>query len=244
MFIREDLETDKRKNARAQSQDQALRDVARDFIIRSDKYGYGYQWTWLGLPIIQMPQDIVLTQEIIWETKPDLIIETGIAWGGSVALYASMLQLIGKGKVIAVDLNLMDHVTAQIMRYPFSNRIHLYKGSSTDPAIVAKIKAHVEPGQSVMVLLDSNHTHDHVLQELNLYAPLVTKGQFLVVSDTVVEDIPPQGHRPRGWGPGNNPKTALQAFLKEHKDFDVDPYVNGKLLLTYSPSGYCRRIDD
>ena len=242
MFIRKDFEADKRNNAQAQSQDAALRDVARDFIIRSDKYGYGYQWSWLGLPVIQLPQDIVLAQEIIWECKPDVIIETGIAWGGSVVLYASILQLIGKGKVIGVDLNLMDHVTAQIMAYPFSNRIHLYKGSSTDSDIVAQVKSHIEPGQSVMVLLDSNHTHDHVLQELKLYAPLITKGQFLVVSDTVVDDIPPQDHRPRPWGPGNNPKTALQAFLDQHKDFEVDPYINGKPLLTYCPGAYCRRV--
>ena len=242
MFIRKDLEADKRKNAQAQSQDKDLREVARDFIIRSDKYGYGYQWTWLGLPIIQMPQDIVLTQEIIWECKPDVIIETGVAWGGSVVLYASILQLIGKGEVVAVDLNLMDHVTAQIMAYPFSHRIHLYNGSSTDPDIVARIKAHIEPGQSVMVLLDSNHTHDHVLAELKLYAPLITKGQFLVVSDTVVEDIPAQGHRPRPWGPGNNPKTALRAFLDQHQSFEVDPYINGKPLLTYCPGAYCRRV--
>jgi cephalosporin hydroxylase len=242
LFIRKDLEADKRKNAQAQSQDKDLREVARDFIIRSDKYGYGYQWTWLGLPIIQMPQDIVLTQEIIWECKPDVIIETGVAWGGSVVLYASILQLIGKGEVVAVDLNLMDHVTAQIMAYPFSHRIHLYNGSSTDPDIVARIKAHIEPGQSVMVLLDSNHTHDHVLAELKLYAPLITKGQFLVVSDTVVEDIPAQGHRPRPWGPGNNPKTALRAFLDQHQSFEVDPYINGKPLLTYCPGAYCRRV--
>lgn len=244
MFIREDFEADKRKNAQAQSCDKVLAEVARDFIIRSDRYGYGYQWTWLGLPVVQMPQDIVLTQEIIWQCKPDVIIETGIAWGGSVVLYASILQLIGKGKVIGVDLNLLDHVTAQIMAYPFSNRIHLYKGSSTDADVVAQVKSHIEPGQSVMVLLDSNHTHDHVLQELKLYAPLITKGQFLVVSDTVVDDIPPQDHRPRPWGQGNNPKTALRAFLNGRNDFDVNSYINGKLLLSYSPGGYCRRVAD
>ncbi|MGB6549472.1 MAG: CmcI family methyltransferase [Xanthobacteraceae bacterium] len=244
MFIRKDFEADKRKNAHTQSQDGALRDVARDFIIRSDKYGYGYQWTWLGLPVIQMPQDIVLTQEIIWECKPDVIIETGIAWGGSVVLYASILQLIGKGKAVAVDLNLMDHVTAQIMAYPFSNRIHLYKGSSTDSDVVTQVKSHIEPGQSVMVLLDSNHTHDHVLQELKLYAPLITKGQFLVVSDTVVDHIPPQDHRPRPWGPGNNPKTALVTYLKSTDRFMVDEYLNSKLALSYSPEGYCRCVKD
>jgi cephalosporin hydroxylase len=244
MFIRDRFEADKREKARAQAEDESLRSLAREFVIQSDKYGYGYQWTWLGLPIIQLPQDIVATQEIIWECKPDVIIETGIAWGGSVTLYASVLQLIGKGDVVAVDLNLMDHVTAQIMDYPFSNRIHLYKGSSTDPEVVAKVRSHIAPGQSVMVLLDSNHTHEHVLNELRLYAPLVTKGQYLVVSDTIVDDIPAQEHRPRGWGPGNNPMTALRAFLQEFKGFESDQYRNEKLLLSFSPGGYCRRVSD
>lgn len=242
MFIRKDFEADKRKNAQAQSQDKNLRDIARAFIIESDKYGYGYQWTWLGLPMIQMPQDIVLTQEIIWQCKPDVIIETGIAWGGSVVFYASILQLLGKGKVVAVDLNLMDHVTEQIMSYPFSNRIHLYKGSSTASDVVAKIKSHIEPGQLVMVLLDSDHTHEHVLEELRIFAPLVTKGQYLVVSDTIVEDIPVQEHRARRWGPGNNPKTALASYLKSTDRFVVDNDQNSKLLLTYSPEGYCRCV--
>ena len=244
MFVRDDFEADKRKNAQAQSWDEALRLVALDFIVQSDKYSYGYQWTWLGLPVIQMPQDIVATQEIIWACKPDVIIETEIAWGGSVVMYASMQQLIGKGKVVAVDLNLMDHVAEEIMSYPFSNRIHLYKGSSTAPDIVAKLKAHIEPGQSVMVLLDSDHTHAHVLDELRLYAPLVTKGQYLIVSDTIVEDIPVQEHRARRWGPGNNPKTALKAYLAEAGGFEVYRHINNKLLLTYTPDGYYRRVRD
>ena len=131
-----------------------MRKLSLDFVVDSDKHGYGYQWTWLGLPFIQMPQDILVTQEIIWETKPDVIIETGIAWGGSVVFYASLLQLLGKGEVIAVDLNLYDHVTEQIMSYPFSNRIHLYKGSSTAPSVAAQIKTH-EARPKVMVLLIS-----------------------------------------------------------------------------------------
>lgn len=244
MFIRDDLEKSKRETAAAAARDVGLRRLSLDFIVESDKYGYGYQWTWLGLPFIQMPQDIVATQEIIWATKPDVIIETGIAWGGSVAFYASLLQLIGKGEVVGVDLNLHDHVAEQVMGLPFSERIHLYKGSSTDPTIAAKVKSHVELGQSVMVLLDSNHTHRHVLDELRLYAPLVTKGQYLIVSDTVVEDMPRQDHRPRPWGPGDNPKTALRAYLAETDRFEVDPYVNSKLLLTYSPEGYCRCVKD
>jgi cephalosporin hydroxylase len=243
MFDRVEFDKQNLTRAAEMSRDDGLRKRALDLVIESDKYGYGYQWTWLGLPIIQLPQDIVATQEIIWRSKPDVIVETGIAWGGSVALYASLLQLIGKGKVVAVDLNLMDHVSNQIMSYPFSDRIHLYKGSSTDPEIVSKVQAHIEPGQSVMVLLDSNHTHQHVLEELRIYAPLVTKGQYVVVSDTVVEDIPAQTHRTRPWGPGDNPKTALHAYLKESKRFEVDQEINRKLLLTYTPDGYARCIE-
>jgi cephalosporin hydroxylase len=243
MFDRVEFDRQNLTRAAEMSRDDSLRKRALDLVIESDKYGYGYQWTWLGLPIIQLPQDIVATQEIIWKSKPDVIIETGIAWGGSVALYASLLQLIGKGKVVAVDLNLMDHVSDQIMSYPFSDRIHLYKGSSTDPQVVSKIQAHIEPGHSVMVLLDSNHTHQHVLEELRIYAPLVTKGQYVVVSDTVVEDIPAQTHRTRPWGPGDNPKTALHAYLKETKRFEIDQEINRKLLLTYTPDGYARCVE-
>lgn len=242
MFRRDAFETDKRARARAQAQDRELRRLALDVITRSDRFGYGYQWTWLGLPIIQLPQDIVATQEIIWTCRPDVIIETGIAWGGSVALYASILQLLGKGRVIAVDLNLMDHVRDQIMALPFSGRIQLHKGSSTDPTVAARIRQAIEPGQSVMVLLDSDHSHAHVLEELRLYAPLVTKGQYLIVSDTIVDDIPEQSHRPRHWGPGNNPKTALKAFLADHAGFEIDRAIGDKLLMTYAPDGYCRRV--
>jgi cephalosporin hydroxylase len=244
MFKRDEFESDKRRTAKEQQTDSKLLKTARDFVIESDKHGYGYQWTWLGLPFIQLPTDMLVTQEIIWETKPDVIIETGIAWGGSIVFSASLLQLLGKGEVVAIDLNLYDHVAQQIMSYPFSHRIHLYKGSSTDAAIVAKVKSHVKVGQKVMVMLDSNHTHQHVLGELRLYAPLVTKGQYLVVSDTVVEDIPPQEHRPRPWGPGDNPKTALREYMKETDRFGFDEYINSKLLLTYSPDGYCRCVKD
>ncbi|MGH6792193.1 MAG: cephalosporin hydroxylase family protein [Methyloceanibacter sp.] len=244
MFDRAVFEKDKRLKAEAQAKDPELNEIACRFLIDSDKYSYSYQWTWLGLPIIQLPQDIVTTQEIIWATKPDVIIETGIAWGGSIILYASLLQLIGRGKVVGIDLNLMDHVRDQIMNYPFSDRITLYKGSSTDPDIVTKVTSHIGPDQSVMVLLDSNHTHQHVLEELRVYAPLVTKGQYLIVSDTIVEDIPVQSHRPRPWGPGNNPKTALTVYLQESGRFACDGYVDSKLLLTHSPGGYNLCIKD
>lgn len=244
MFNREEFEQTKRDNAARQYESPELRKLALDFLIESDKFGYGYQWTWLDMPFIQMPQDTLLVQEIIWQTKPDVIIETGVAWGGSIVFYASLMQLYGRGHVVGIDLNLYDHVAERIMSFPFSNRISLYKGSSTDAEIVASARSHIRPGDSVMVLLDSNHTHAHVLDELRLYAPLVTKGQFLVVSDTIVEDVPVQTHRPRPWGPGNNPKTALDAYLQETPRFEVDPYLNRKALLTYSPNGYLRCVAD
>lgn len=243
MFDREAFESEKREQAAAQMRDPDLRKLALDFVVQSDKYSYGYQWTWLGLPIIQLPPDILAVQEIIWENKPDVIIETGIAWGGSIVFYASLLELIGKGKVVGVDRVLPEKNRREIMKYAFSGRITLIEGSSTDPGVVKKVKAEVKPGQSVMLLLDSNHTHEHVLEELRQYGPLVTAGQYLVVSDTVVEDIPLQTHRPRPWGPGNNPRTAMEAYLKEMNRFEEDEYVNKKLLITYTPNGYLRCVE-
>jgi cephalosporin hydroxylase len=242
MFDREAFERAKATNAERQSADDGLRRLALQIITDSDRFAYGYSWTWLGLPLLQMPEDMIAVQEVIWETRPDVIIETGIAWGGSVLFYASLLQLLGKGKVIAIDLNLMDHVRDKIMSYPFSDRIRLFNGSSIDPAVVAQVKAEIPPGASVMLSLDSNHTHEHVLTELRTYGPMVTKGQFAVVCDTVVEDIPTQTHRPRPWGPGNNPKTALDEYLSETDGFVVDPRLAAKQLLTYHPGGYLRRV--
>ena len=241
-FDRAAFETMKRKNAQAQAHDEKLKRLALDFIADSDHYGYGYQWTWLGMPIIQMPQDILVTQEIIWQTKPDLIIETGVAWGGSIVFYASLLQLIGKGRVIGIDTVLPEKNRREIMKYPFSPRIALYEGSSTDPEVLRKVTSNIRPNDTVMVALDSNHTHDHVLEELRLYGQLVTRGQYMIVSDTIVDDIPQQTHRPRPWGPGNNPKTAVKAFLKEESAFVIDTAVVERLLITYSIDGYLRRV--
>jgi cephalosporin hydroxylase len=242
MFDRDKLEQDKFSTAIAQAKDIELQKRALDLVVESDKYGYAYQWTWLGLPMIQLPADIVATQEIIWKTQPDIIIETGVAWGGSILMYASLMQLYGKGKVIGIDLNLYEHVESQIASYPFSHRIELIKGSSTDHDIVSRVKKQIQPGQKVMLLLDSNHTHEHVLEELRLYAPMVTKDQYLVVSDTIVEDIPVQLHRPRPWGPGNNPKSALIQYLKEVDRFEVDEYINSKMLTTFNPMGYVKCV--
>jgi cephalosporin hydroxylase len=242
MFDRIKFEKDKRENVIKQRQDQSLNKLAVSFIEKSDQYNYAYQWTWLGLPIIQMPEDIIITQEIIWDKKPDVIIETGIAWGGSIVMYASILELIGKGNVIAVDKVLPQSNVDAIMQYPFSKRINLFEGSSTDPQVYEEIKKLIKPTDKVMVLLDSNHTHEHVFEELKVWSSLVTPGQYLVVSDTIIEDIPPQAHRVRSWGPGNNPKTALREFLKQTNRFNPDNYYNNKALATFTCEGYLECI--
>lgn len=237
-----EFERQKRESATEMGQDQELRDRARDLLIRADRYNYSYQWTWLGLPIIQMPPDIVATQEVVWATRPTVIVEAGVARGGSLILLASLLQLIGHGKVIGIDIDIRPHNRTRIEEHSLSHRIDLIEGSSTAPDVVEAVRGRIGPEDRVMVILDSNHTHEHVLDELRLYAPLVTTGQYLIVADTVVEDIPPQTHRPRPWGPGNNPKTALEAYRKESDRFETDAYIDNKLLQTSSPSGYLRCV--
>lgn len=223
--------------------DPEVRSLDLALTTASDRHDYSYMWRWLGLPIIQMPTDIVLMQEIIWDNRPQVIVETGVARGGSVILHSSMLRLIGEaGKVVAIDIDIRAHNRRAIEEHPLSDRVVLIEGSSTDPAVLDEIRREIGNAQRVMVVLDSHHSHDHVLDELRLYAPLVTPGQFLVVADTLVEDLPVQKHRPRPWGPGNNPKTAVDAFLAEQPDvFDVDRFSNDKLLLTSSRGGYLRR---
>ena len=236
------FERDKRRWAAEMAKDTELRERALDVLIRADQYHHSYQWTWLGLPIIQLPQDIIATQEIVWQARPTVIVETGIARGGSLILLASLLQLIGEGKVVGVDIDIRAHNRANIESHPLSHRVHMIEGSSIAPEVVDSVRSHIGGDDRVMVILDSNHTHEHVLAELRLYAPLVTPGQYLIVADTVVEDIPPQTHRPRPWGPGNNPKTALKAYLEECGRFEADAFVNAKLLETASPGGYLRCI--
>lgn len=241
-FDRQAFERERLEKAQAQSQDTSLQDLALSFITESDRYNYPYQWTWMGLPIIQLPSDILMIQEVIWRTEPDVIIETGVAWGGSVALYASLLTFGRTGTVIGIDLNLHPNVESDVMTLPVADRIQLIKGDSLSNDVRSKVTDAIAPGSKVMVVLDSNHTHEHVLQELRSYGALVTPGQYIVVSDTIVEFLPPQKHRPRAWGPGNNPKTALDAFLEEAPDFEVDEEISNRLLETLSPGGYVRRV--
>jgi cephalosporin hydroxylase len=229
-----------RESARRMAADADLRGTALDLVSASDRYDWSYQWTWLGLPIIQMPPDVVALQEIIWQRRPQVIVETGVARGGSLVLSASILQLLGEGMVIGVELALRAHNRAALLEHPLAHRMRLVDGSSTDPAVVAAVRAHIGDAERVMVVLDSDHTHAHVLAELELYASMVTPGQELIVADTGVEVIPPQ-LRTRAWGPGDNPATALAAWLPDHPEFVVDEAICDKLLLTSSPGGYlCR----
>lgn len=245
------MATDDRMEFLRQSQEKALMMASDELVadldlaltVASDRHDYSYMWRWLGLPIIQMPADIVATQEIIWDLRPQVIIETGVARGGSALFYASMLELLGEGKVVAVDIDIRSHNRAALEERPLARRIVLIEGSSVDEAVLTRVRAELGDAERVMVVLDSNHTHDHVLTELRSYGPMVTSGQYLIAADTLIEDLPVQEHRPRPWGPGNNPKTAVWAYLEEAPGiFDADPYVNGKLLLTSSRGGYLRRL--
>lgn len=204
---------------------------------------YSYNFSWMGRPVIQYPQDIVAMQELIWDVKPDLIIETGIAHGGSLIFYSSMLELLGgDGEVIGIDIEIRPHNRTEIEKHPMFKRITLIEGSSTDTEIVEKISKLAESKKSVMVVLDSNHTHEHVLEELKLYSPMVTKGSYCIVFDTVIEDLPENTYSDRPWGIGNNPKTAVHQFLNENDSFEIDKSIENKLLVTVAPDGYLKKV--
>jgi cephalosporin hydroxylase len=197
----------------------------------------------MGRPIIQYPQDIIAMQEIIWSVKPDLIIETGIAHGGSLVFYASMLELLGgDGIVLGVDIDVRAHNRQGIESHPMAKRIRMIEGSSTDPAVIAMVADHARSRSRVLVTLDSNHTHEHVSLELQAYSPLVTVGSYLVVFDTVVEHMPKSMFPDRPWGPGDNPMTAVRQFLLSNDRFVIDRDIEQKLLLTVAPEGYLRCI--
>jgi len=240
------------------AQNTNLNLAARTFMAESISPQYSYNFNWLGRPIIQYPQDMAAMQEIIWEVKPDLIIETGIAHGGSLIFSASMLALLdmceaiekmqsldpaqSKRKVLAVDIDIRAHNRAAIEAHPMASRIQMIQGSSIAPDIVAQIKAVAANYPRILVCLDSNHTHEHVLEELKAYAPLVSPGSYCVVFDTIVEDLPKEMFPDRSWGPGNNPKTAVWEYLKTHPEFEIDKSLDHKLLISVAPDGYLKRV--
>ncbi len=224
------------------SKNDALKDAAYKFNVESNKAKYSYNFSWMGRPIIQYPQDMIAMQEIIWDIKPDLIIETGIAHGGSIIYYASLMELIGKGEVLGIDIDIRKHNRKAIEEHPMYKRIHMIEGSSITIETVEKVKPFAAGKKTVLVCLDSNHTHQHVLDELDFYSPFVTPGAYLVVFDTIVEDLPERYLPDRYWSIGNNPKTAVHEFLKENSDFEIDKTIDNKLLISVNPGGYLKRI--
>jgi cephalosporin hydroxylase len=227
--------------------DVDLAALAHRLFVKSCEYRYSYNFTWLGRPIIQFPQDIIAMQEIIWRVKPDLIVETGIAHGGSLMFYASMLELIGgNGQVLGIDIDIREHNRVEIEKHTMFKRITMIQGSSTNEEVLQQVHKLAKRSKSkrVLVVLDSNHTHDHVIKELELYSPLVSKGSYLVVFDTIIEDMPKDFFPDRPWSKGNNPKTAVWEFLKTNDRFVSDKDIENKLLITVAPDGYLKCIKD
>ncbi len=218
--------------------------AAESFNVESNKAQYSYNFSWMGRPIIQYPQDMIAMQEIIWNVQPDLIIETGIAHGGSLIYYASILELIGKGEVLGIDIDIREHNKEEIEKHPMFKRIKMIQGSSIEPAIVAEVQKHAVGKPTILVVLDSNHTHAHVLAELEMYSPFVSLNSYIVVYDTIVEKLPENylpGHV-RPWGVGDNPLTAVREFIQKNPRFKIDEAVNNKLLISVAPDGYLKRI--
>jgi cephalosporin hydroxylase len=228
--------------------DAELQSAAARFVAASTAPKYSYNFSWLGRPIIQYPQDIVAMQELIWRVQPDLIVETGIAHGGSLIFSASMLELNAAcggpadAAVLGVDIDIRRHNRMAIEAHPMSRRITMIQGSSVAPEIVDQVRAAASRRQRVLVCLDSNHTHDHVLAELEHYAPLTSVGSYCVVFDTLIEDLAEGTYPDRPWGPGNNPKTAVREYLRGHDEFEIDHAIDGQLLISVAREGYLRRV--
>ena len=230
------------------AKDEMLQKSVKNFSNETLRVGYSYNFSWLGRPIIQYPQDMIALQEIIWEVKPDMIIETGIAHGGSLIFSASMLTLleacgeIEDGKVLGIDIDIREHNRKAIETHPMSKKITMYQGSSIDKDMIAKVHDFAKQGKKILVCLDSNHTHEHVLAELKAYAPLINVGGYCIVFDTLIEDMPKGSFPNRPWDKGNNPKTAVWEYLKECDNFMIDKDIEHKILITVAPDGYLKRI--
>ena len=227
---------------------EALVQAAANFAAESIAAQYSYNFSWLGRPIIQYPQDMLAMQALIWTVQPDLIIETGIAHGGSLIFSASMLELnaacggASQAHVVGIDIDIRSHNRAAIESHPMFKRITLIQGSSIAPDILRQVGAIAAKCERVMVCLDSNHTHEHVLQELKAYAPLTSIGSYCIVFDTIIEDLPAAMYPDRPWGPGNNPKTAVREFLLSNPEFSSDVAIDHKLMISAAPEGYLLRI--
>lgn len=235
------------REIRVQGDNTQLQRLTRTWMDAANSGKYSYHFEWMGRPIIQYPQDILAMQQIIWEVKPDIIIETGIAHGGSLIFSASMLELIAactgsEGEVLGVDIEIRPHNRKTIEEHPMYKRISMIEGSSIAPEVIAQVREKAKGKKCILVCLDSNHTHDHVIAELDAYAPLTSVGSYCVVFDTVIEDMPEGFFPDRPWGPGNNPKTAVFQYLKNHPEFEINKSIDHKLLITVAPDGYLKRV--
>lgn len=238
-------------NLQSMDEDERLRSLSNEWLNLSLVHHYPHNFDWLGVPIIQYPQDIVAVQELVWKVRPSAIVETGVARGGSLVLSASLLALLdlcfgqerGAGRrVLGVDIDIRDHNRFAIESHPLSGRIDLLEGSSTSPETFEAVKKWVGESSTTMVFLDSNHSYEHVYEELSFYSQLVTPGSYLVVFDTVVEHLSAQALGDRPWGPGNSPLTAVERFLKENASFEVDRDLVSKLQISVSPGGFLRKL--
>jgi len=256
----EEFKKQRKEEIANQARDSELRHLSSEWIAKAFKHNYSYHFDWLGLPIIQHPQDIIAMQQLIWKVQPDLIIETGVARGGSAIFYASLLELIAQcggntaAAVLSIDIDIRSHNKKAIFDHPLSKRIRLIEGSSVDTGLFDHVSDIANRAEKVMVCLDSNHTHDHVLKELKLYSKLVSVGSYCVVFDTIIEDFPVELSQNRAWGKGNNPKTAVWKFLDWIKsenlrnkteaglNFVIDQELEASLLVTVAPDGYLKRI--
>lgn len=246
-----------RETAR-QGADPEFTRLTREWMDRSLEHRYSYHFEWLGRPVIQYPQDMIALQELVWKVRPDLIIETGIAHGGSLVLSASLLAMLElcdaaeagtsvdprspRRRVVGVDIEIRSHNRALMEAHPLAPRIEMIEGSSTAPDVVARVRNLATGHDRVLVCLDSNHTHDHVLAELEAYAPLTSVGSYCVVFDTVIERMPAELSAGRPWGPGNSAGTAVRSFLESDSGFEVDQELEDRLAITVAPGGYLKRI--
>ncbi len=232
----------------AENANSPMAEAAARFLEASTIPKYSYNFSWMGRPIIQYPQDMIAMQELIWEIQPNLIIETGIAHGGSLIFSAAMLELnaacggSNDARVLGIDIDIREHNKAAIEAHPMFKRIDMIQGSSIAPEIVAEVKQRAAGRSRILVCLDSNHTHDHVLAELQAYAQLTSIGSYCVVFDTVIEDLPAEMFPDRPWGPGDNPKTAVFEYLKSHPEFEIDKRVDNKILISVAPDGFLKRL--